>query len=80
MKEFIMLVTPEEAVSLSEYSVANSGKSAMQIANHCKQAFKTMYSGADPAFNYLCMVQAIFEAGRIQGIREERNRRKHNKA
>lgn len=76
MKEFIMLISPEEAVNLSEHSFAETRRPAIEIANHCKKAFQRAHIDADPAFNYVCMVQAIFEAGRIQGIREERNRRK----
>ena len=31
-------------------------------------------------FNFMCMLAALFDAGRIQGIREERQKRAYKKA
>ena len=76
MKEYQLLVTPEEAVRLSDHSWPYSYGHASKIASYCKDAFREMYTDSDPMWNYACMIQAVFEAGRIQGIREERNRRR----
>lgn len=65
MREFALLITPAEAVKISEQSnnFVPMGHSAMEIAEYCTR----------------CMIQAVFDAGRIQGIREERNRRRGQK-
>ena len=78
MKEYLLLVSPEEAVRLAEHSWPYSYCHAREIAEYSEAAFKKMFSEADPRFNYLCMIQAVFEAGRIQGIREERSRRRRH--
>lgn len=77
MKEFVLLITPAEAVKLSEQSGSflPVGHSAMEIAEYCTRYFNNLYSDCDPDWNYFCMIQAVFEAGRVQGIREERKRR-----
>lgn len=76
MKEIIMLVTPEEAVKLSDHSWPYTYGSAVGTYNAINRIINEEYSDTDPSFNKLCAVQATFEAGRIQGIREERQRRK----
>lgn len=81
MREFALLITPAEAVKLSEQSnsFVPMGHRAMEIAEYCTRYFQDRYSNCDPDWNYFCMIQAVFEAGRVQGIREERSRRRGQK-
>ena len=67
------LVTPEEVVRLAlSYATARDVWIALDIANE----WKKQASGKDGDFSLYWLYAAIFEAGRIQGIREERNRRR----
>lgn len=81
MREFALLITPAEAVRLSEQSndFVPMGHSALEVAEYCSRHFHEQYSGSDTDWNYFCMIQAVFNAGRIQGIREERSRRRGQK-
>lgn len=76
MKDYTLLITPDEAVTLAIHAFAVSYGHAKKIADCSAAAFNKRYGDGDPRFAQLCTIQAIYEAGRIQGIREERRRRK----
>lgn len=61
------LYDPAEVVELCR----NYGKwGAVDVALEMRDAWGTQYD--DPQFDFVCMLGAIFEAGYIQGKREER--------
>lgn len=65
-----VLFTPKEAVQISRYQGALG---TIDIVQEVEKAWGHQYD--DPQWNYYCMLSAIFEAGYIQGKREERKRR-----
>lgn len=68
------LITAQEAVKLSRRAgTIDSLELARNIAIEWK---RTSDGNNDPIFNYLCMLGAIYDAGRIQGIREQRQTRR----
>ena len=68
------LVTPEEAVELAlKFGTAKAAYIAKDIADEYK---RRTAGEKDGIFRQLFMYAAIFEAGRLQGVREERYRRK----
>lgn len=67
-----LMVDPAAMVEVSKYCTnLRTMYAAMDIA----KAWGDQYSDSD-GFNTLCRYTFIFEIGRIQGIREERARRK----
>lgn len=73
MRNYQLLITPEEAVQLSEHTLLHYN--ALDFAKSSEAAFNEIYPDCDPLFLYFCIINAVFEAGRVQGIREERQRR-----
>lgn len=61
--------TPEEVVKLGKNQGATG---TLEIVRDIEKAWGTQYE--NPLFNHECMLSAIFEAGYIQGKREERKR------
>lgn len=78
MKQFEPLITPEEIVQMSEHSsrFCPTGHFAVTLEAFCKEYAAAKWGEDDPRWNKFCVLHDIFEAGRIQGIREERTRRK----
>lgn len=78
MNEYIARVTPVEALRLSDQdgNFIECGEQASEIAAFCESYFRQKYSDSSPDFRDFCSAQAVFNAGRIQGVREERSRRK----
>ena len=76
--QFVPRITPAEALRLSGQSgdFLDIGYTAREIAEFCEAYFSGRYADSDPCFRYFCTMQTVFAAGRIQGIREERSRRK----
>lgn len=76
--QFVSRITPAEALKFSgqEGEFIDIGRKATEIAQYCEVFFLNHYSDGDPLFRHFCTMQAVFNAGRIQGIREERSRRK----
>ena len=69
-RAFPELITPAEAVALSvKYGTAEAGARAIDIANEYQRQTEGERDRRDIA-------AAIYDAGRMQGIREERARRK----
>ena len=77
------LVTPEEIMNLSirqltyfELNFAFMFEQAWESSSNVQQR-REMFSG--PAFEKTCMLAASFAAGRMQGIREERQKRRRQR-
>ena len=72
-RQFPELITAAEAVKLGrEEGTRESIDRAVQIVNEWQKAKQFPDS---PGYDYWCMLATIYDAGRIQGIREERKRR-----
>lgn len=68
------LIDVPEAVTLSmKYSTTGSAYTAKEIADEYERACSEQHRGPH---SIAWMYAAIFDAGRIQGIREERSRRR----
>lgn len=76
--QFVPRITPAEALRFSGQSgdFLDIGHTAQDVADFCDAYFSGRYADSDPRFRDFCTMQALFNAGRIQGIREERSRRK----
>ena len=66
------LISAAEAVALSSFTTCESAYRAAAIADE----FRKRSRERDPRSLMIWIYAAIFDAGRIQGIREERSRRK----
>ena len=70
------LITPEEIVSIT----GRAGTiDSINRARDIEQAFLELNKGSDCSGNkwtYYCLLSAIYDGGRIQGIREERARKR----
>lgn len=77
MEKYVALVSPVEALRLSDRTndFIDMGEQASEIAAFCESYFRQKYSDSSPDFRDFCSAQAVFNAGRIQGVREERSRR-----
>lgn len=73
MKEFKQLITPEEAMELSMFVTVDKFVMGNDIAVlFCDE--KPLTKGSAPF-----LFGTVFEAGRIQGIREERRKKNENR-
>ena len=71
------LITTAEALELSEHIKLPE----TYIANELFSAFEKRHGSALLSrWNLACTVAFVYDAGRVQGIREERARRKRNNA
>lgn len=70
-RQFPELITPEDAITLCHFNTLDD----LSRAHDLGEAWKTLYSD-DPKFDTVCKLAMIYTAGRIQGIREERAKRK----
>ena len=67
------LITPEEAITLFEYTTLDE----MHIAKSLYDIFEERkMKGSDVYWNLLTLLTFLYITGRIQGIREERAKRK----
>lgn len=78
VSQFVPRITPAEALRFSGQSgdFLDTGYTAREVAEFCEAYFSGRYADSDPCFRHFCTMQTVFTAGRIQGIREERIRRK----
>lgn len=78
VSQFVPRITPAEALRFSGQSgdFLDTGYTAREVAEFCDAYFSGRYADSDPRFRDFCTMQALFNAGRIQGIREERSRRR----
>lgn len=67
------LCTPEEILALSGYSTVDSIYRAKEIYDNTIESFR---GEADRRWVFLTALANIYDAGRTQGIREERLKRK----
>lgn len=66
------LIDPEEIVELClSYATIDTGNVAAELVEHYNR--KSPYTGRYRTF---CLLATLYEAGRIQGMREERAKRK----
>lgn len=70
-RQFPKLITPEEAIALCPFNTLEE----LSRAHDLGATWKTLYSD-DPKYDMVCKLAMIYTAGRIQGIREERAKRK----
>lgn len=79
-RDFPELITPQEAAELcSSYGTTESMERGRNIAEAVRQS-ESKKSYNDPHWVYYVSLGTIYEAGRIQGIREERLKRKAGKS
>lgn len=64
------MVTPQEAKELANYICIDTSHLAEDIYRSVYETFAT--HDDDTRFNQFWALGAVFEAGRVQGIREER--------
>ena len=78
MEKYVALVSPIEALLLSDRTndFIDMGEQAGEIEAFCRSYFRLKYGDSSRDFRDFCSAQAVFNAGRIQGVREERSRRK----
>ena len=69
------LISVKEAVQINFNYV---GISVLATANEIAEEWGERYS--NPAFNHACMLAAVYTAGYIQGKREERSKKKAQRA
>lgn len=70
---YISLVTPAEAVKLTGYRTIKDSKIAVEVAEEYGRT-------GDLKESFAGLLGAVWNAGRIQGIREERARRSSRSA
>ena len=68
------LISPQEALKLFEHSTTEEIIRAKDLCDAYKNADRTVSS--DIYWNFLQLLSFVYGAGRIQGIREERAKRK----
>lgn len=73
----MQFVTPEEAYRISGLFGLGSGYRAADIAEYCERECAQTF---DPAWSRYRTMLAVYAAGRIDGIRAERERRRTNKS
>ncbi len=73
--EEIQLVTAQEAVTLIKYRTISDFEICEQIsAAHFKKTAAQPKNGS--TWNYMTLLATIWNAGRVQGIREERKNKR----
>ena len=72
--EVISLINPKEAINLSYYRTIED----FEIIDRIEDAYykHTIYDRSDNIWFHKCLLDTIWNAGRIQGIREERMKKK----
>ena len=66
-------VTPEEAIKLWHYrTIADT-----YIAKAIRDLYEKTEPHTDPMWRYMKLLSIVWNAGRVQGIREERHKHKH---
>ena len=75
MNEAVFLVTPEEAAALSKYTGIDVFTFVRRIKKIVKKEFAAKGYEIDEYFP-ACVLMTAFTAGRVQGIREERAKRR----
>ena len=74
-------ITPEEATHIAYIATgAHTIYHAKEIFDHCYQARLGGGALSDPLWAFGCAASACYTAGRIDGIRAERERRRAHKS
>ena len=68
------LITPQEAAALSDKFGTNDD--IYRADDIYKEFMKLKSSESDNLWKFLCAIGTIYTAGRIQGIREERRKKR----
>lgn len=76
-KQYPALITAEEAVRVGQ--AAGECESIHRVTEIYHEWKKSPQFPDSPGYDFWCMLAAMYDAGRIQGIREERSRRKGQK-
>ena len=77
MNKTQILVTPQEAVKLSNILTLDIHHIVNDIAVEFQNAQSAEDMEKDPRFYSLWLMSAVWNAGRVQGIREERRKKKN---
>lgn len=72
-KRMRLLIEPQEVIATArKYGTVDTVDIAVQLRDEWNRQTNTAIWNREMDFNKLCMLAAIFDAGRMQGIREER--------
>lgn len=81
IEKFDFLIDPDEAVFLARHAPFSSmATTAEAIAEKTKQDYQKTHRNINKKTLQLLALQAIFNAGRVYGIREERSKKKQRNA
>lgn len=72
MIDYHVTVTPEEADRLSHDLTTAPLDALLEMFNYCSKS----WDGNEKQWTFMCTLAAVWNAGRVQGIREERARRR----
>lgn len=68
------LITPAEAINLQPFSLGSSLVRATNLYSTYEK--RKGYIGEEDIFEFMCALAFVYDTGRIQGIREERARKR----
>lgn len=75
------LISPQETITLlRENGTVDTIDIAIKLCYEWRRQTSAELQKGSEDFNFACMLAALFDAGRIQGIREERQKRAHKAA
>lgn len=66
-------VTPEEALKLWQYRTTAD----LCIVKEIRDLYEKVETQPEPMWRYMKLLSIVWNAGRVQGIREERHKHKH---
>lgn len=68
-----LLISPQEAITIArKYGTVDTIDIALELYKEWNSQTSTDIWTGHRDFSFMCMLSTIFDAGRIQGIREER--------
>lgn len=76
VKDAISLVTPQEAVKLAKQRTIGDFDIVREIYNEFVSSLSEKQIKEENLYYSICLWETIWNAGRVQGIREERKRRR----
>ncbi len=72
-----LLISPKEVIAICwQYSTIDTIEAVRQLCYEWNRQINADLQRNSPNFCFACMQSAIYEVGRMQGIREERLRRR----
>ena len=70
-----LLISPQEAITIArKFGTVDTIDIALELCKEWNSQTSTDIWTGHRDFSFMCMLSAIFDAGRIQGIREERQK------